>query len=473
MARTLSIFAVAAALTLTAWLLGPVGPAAPPAPAPAVVDAPPAPPAPVEPPSLGPPATPRASDGTRLRLTGALSHGELPAGPGAPVYLLAEVEARGRPHPIRRDLNLALVLDRSGSMAGPKLEKAKEAARTLVRRLGPGDRVSLIAYGSSVSLLAKQVPGTAAGRRELLRAIDRIEDLGGTFLSGGLEAARRALRGGPGLRRVILLSDGEANEGIVSPGGLRRLAEQMASDGISISALGVGTEFDEDVLLALADRSGGRYSFLRRPDELVAAMGRELSAAQATVGRDVALRIAPEPGVRVRRVYGWEAASDGAARVVRLPDLAAGDRIRVVVALDREAFPEGHRPLVRVRLTWAGAQGEAGLAGIDLSTRVRTAADPAAEDREVLEAAARAAAAEDLSEAAHLYETGRVTDARELMRRRIQAVLRESRRLGSDALEGQARTLDREAAFPAAAPDSDALRGTVKTLKARALELSR
>jgi Ca-activated chloride channel family protein len=189
-------------------------------------------------------------------------------------------------------LNVALVLDRSGSMAGEPLEAARGAAAGLVRRLRPTDVVSVVAYDHEVQTLAE--PATGAAQATLARAIEAIEARGSTNLSGGwlrgrdlvdaargtLDAARAPHPGvdgatGPagltdhdgassaGSHRIVLLTDGLANAGITDPATLLRLCALARAAGVTTTRR-FGPDYDEHLLRGMADAGGGNSYYVER-----------------------------------------------------------------------------------------------------------------------------------------------------------------------------------------------------------------
>ena len=162
----------------------------------------------------------------------------------------------------RPPLELALVIDRSGSMSGFKLEVTKQCARFLVRRLAPPDRLALVAYDDEVELLIPLVPvdqGAFAG------AIDRLYPRGTTNLSGGWLKGAEQLRGGDGnaSKKVMLLTDGLANVGVTGPSALVAMAEAQAKGGVGTTTIGFGQDFDEDLLTTMADAGRGNAHYAR------------------------------------------------------------------------------------------------------------------------------------------------------------------------------------------------------------------
>jgi Ca-activated chloride channel family protein len=152
----------------------------------------------------------------------------------------------------RVPLNLSIIIDRSGSMAGAKIEKAKQAAMLLVDQLTPDDFFSVVAYDSTVDVLC---PSQHVEDKESVREmISRIRPLQGTALYAGLSAGAKELRkhySTTRLNRAILLSDGLANVGPSSPRDLRNLARELASESLSVTTIGVGDDYNEELMAEL------------------------------------------------------------------------------------------------------------------------------------------------------------------------------------------------------------------------------
>ena len=149
-------------------------------------------------------------------------------------------------------LNLSVVLDRSGSMSGPKLVYARRAAADLVRRLRPEDVVSVVAYDDQVTTVAQ--PHTGDAQSDLPAEIEGIEVGGSTNLSGGwlrgreLVSCDRAASSKNGVNRVLLMTDGLANVGITNPEQLVGLCKNALEAGVTTSTIGFGDDYDEELL---------------------------------------------------------------------------------------------------------------------------------------------------------------------------------------------------------------------------------
>jgi Ca-activated chloride channel family protein len=310
-----------------------------------------APPAEAPPGVVRPPVT--AHQGA-LTLEGKLSGASVRTGPSE-AYALFTVRADKLPAQQRMPVNLALVIDRSGSMRGQKLTDARRAARMLVERLEPGDRLALVHYGSDVRVFPSELM-TAEARERMLAFVDAIEDQGATNLSGGLEAGAEALR--PHVRdfrvsRIILLSDGEPTDGIVDEASLGRLAADYQRAGIAVSGLGVGEQFNERLMRGLAEQGGGFYGYLQDSERLAEILGRELEQATGTLAREVRLRLRLPEGVTAAEALGVKSVPESGALLIPLYDLSGGQEARVVVKLTLALeAPSPERALVDARLDY-------------------------------------------------------------------------------------------------------------------------
>ena len=276
-------------------------------------------------------------------------------GADLPLYLQFDLIAPKVEIKDRAPVNLAIVVDRSGSMSGAKLRNAKTAAIALAGRLQDGDRVSVVSYADDVTVDLPSTP-VGPGMRPLVAAvIQRLQPAGRTFLSGGLIAGADAVRVavGPGtLTRVILLSDGNANIGLTEPHRLDRLAGSLRAAGISVSTMGLGLDYNEDVMTALAVAGGGNYYFIEDPRALVRIFGAELDTLASTVTRDTMLILDLPPGVNLKEVYGYRWERRGQQLRVHVNALASGARRRVLMAMDVPDRGHGALDVARGRIEY-------------------------------------------------------------------------------------------------------------------------
>jgi Ca-activated chloride channel family protein len=215
---------------------------------------------------------------------------------GHEVACMLELVAPPAPaRPERRPLAVALVIDRSGSMAGEKLDVTHRSADFLVEHLSPKDRLAIVSFDDEVRLEAPLVE-VGPNRPQLRAAIARIHAGGMTNLSGGwlkgVEALSSLEEEGP-TRRVLLLTDGMANVGIADASRLATMARASAGDRIGTSTIGFGEGFDEDLLTAMADAGGGGAHFAPSPDAAPGIFAQEFDDLLSLVAQNVSAEIRP------------------------------------------------------------------------------------------------------------------------------------------------------------------------------------
>ncbi|MEO5699013.1 MAG: VWA domain-containing protein [Casimicrobiaceae bacterium] len=245
-------------------------------------------------------------------------------GEDATLEALVRLQGPARPAnaPPREPLTLALVLDRSGSMAGAPLDEAKRCARSIVESLGPRDRVAIVAFDDEVDVIAP-VLGVHQ-RAGLLAAIDAIDGGGSTDLHGGWHKGAQLLQAamnGVGVHRVILLSDGGANVGETDLESITSACRDAARGCISTSTYGLGRNFTEDLMLAMAKAGRGNGYYGQTARDLAEPFQAEFALLTSLCARGMVLKVNAPAGVEVRLRNDYEPA-DGEARAWKLPDLA-------------------------------------------------------------------------------------------------------------------------------------------------------
>lgn len=241
----------------------------------------------------------------------------------------------------RLPANTALVLDRSGSMGGSKLALAKEAVEQALRLLSPEDRFALVVYDDEVELLAESTPATPEACRRALARLRQIEARGSTDLGAGwLAGADQLVRtlGAAGLGRCLLLTDGLANHGLTDRGELVGVAAQLRSRGISTSTFGVGEDFDERLLVGIAEASLGNFYFLEHEARIPELLASELQETLDIVARDALLQVHHAPGLSVEPIRRHRSARYPERTDVQLGHVVAGQEIELVL---RVGFPRG------------------------------------------------------------------------------------------------------------------------------------
>lgn len=238
---------------------------------------------------------PSVSQAHSVQLHTQISHPVLGLRASKTVYL--KVSLKGllqKKNQRRTPVNLAVVLDRSTSMSGLKLQKALAAAKMVVRMLKKDDIFSLITYDSKVEVLIPATKMTASTRKHAIQKINQIHCRGMTALFGGVSkgiAEVRKFLNPKRVNRVILLSDGQANVGPSTPKALGRLGIASAKQGISISTIGLGLGYNEDLMTILALKSDGNHGFARRAGDLEKMFQSELGNVLSVVAQRIRVKI--------------------------------------------------------------------------------------------------------------------------------------------------------------------------------------
>lgn len=314
----------------------------------------------------------------QVQLQLSTSQKYLPAHSTATIYLMLKIiQPKITLDTNRLPLNISFVLDRSGSMNGAKLGYTKKAVQFALRNLDSIDQVSLVTFDDQVEL---PIPSTTAENKDqLAQLVETIYDRGSTNLSGGLlegvNQVKSAYR--PELvNRVILLTDGLANEGLTDPARLKEIVTGIYARGIGLSTLGVGSDFDEDLLVALAEAAGGNFYFIETPDAIPPIFAEELSGLLSVTGQNPSLKITPAPRVSVSAVLGYEPVFvDGA--LIKLPDIYNGDSKTVLVELQVTTGAPAMMSLAAVHFSYFDVTAD--LAKIDYNLQVSLEATTDAE----------------------------------------------------------------------------------------------
>jgi Ca-activated chloride channel family protein len=258
---------------------------------------------------------------------------------------IVESDANARP-----PLNLGFVLDKSGSMYGDKLDYAKQAIAYAIQQLLPSDRLSLTLFDTKIET---KIPSTlATDKQKLLETVKLIRSGSSTALhdgwvQGGIQVGEYLNR--DHLNRVILLSDGLANVGETNPDVIASDVHGLMQTGITTSALGVGRDYDEDLLEAIARSGDGNFFHIASPEDLPQIFETELQGLATTLGRAVTLKLNPQAGTTVKEVLNdLEREESGA---IKLPNLTVANPLKVVVRLRLPAL-SAVTDVLKVTLQW-------------------------------------------------------------------------------------------------------------------------
>lgn len=338
-------------------------------------------------------------------------------------FILARLTAPAAPaRSTRAPVNLSIVLDRSGSMSGAKLDTAKRAVAEAIDHLQSTDRFSVIAYDDKVDVVIESTNATAESKHAALRRLSEIQargstDLGGGWLRGCEQIAAHLMD--QGVNRCLLLTDGLANVGITDPTDLARHASELRARGVATTTFGVGNDFDERLLAELADAGGGHFYYISDVAQIRDAITSEVGETLEIVARDVALEVLARDEIEVEPITPHKVARRGGRSVVLLGDLVSEQVVQVVLRLTFPYGTLGHNAgailtvtdrdgvfgsdASQVRLTW------------DYADSVTNDRQP--REREVDRAVARMFAARATQEAVRLNREGDYRRAADLLER--------------------------------------------------------
>lgn len=244
---------------------------------------------------------------TTLHVSPALSLAAIPAKSSTVADLLLTLRTESASGPAfgaRLPLEVSVVLDRSGSMSGKPLQKAIAATEVLLDALGPDDTVSVVVFDNKVSTALEPAPLTdVAAAKKVLK---KIRPGGATALHAGWVRGCEHVAGRPNervVRRVLLLTDGQANHGCTDPKKIIEQARKQGVDGVSTTTLGFGSDFNEDLLIGMAEASGGNFYYIETPEEATQVFAIEGEALTSIAAERVTLTITPKAkGVRIVEV---------------------------------------------------------------------------------------------------------------------------------------------------------------------------
>ena len=359
---------------------------------------------------------------------------------GGKVYLRISLKAlkAHRSDDERTPVNVALVLDRSGSMSGPRLRAAKEAAREALSRLSSDDYVSLVAYNHEVDVLRE---AGRLGSHSTLNA--RISDLtanGTTALYAGVREGSRQVKefqSDRRVNRVILMSDGLANVGPSKPRELGELGRKLGSQGITVTTIGLGLSYNEDLMSRLALASDGNHAFAETPDDLAEIFDAEFGDTLSIAAQDIEIIIECHEGFVPQRILGRKAEIDGKQVRVKLNQIPGGSERYLVLELDAPSDRDvGPADVADVRLRYFDFDKNARAddrrpVKVRISKNKKEAEESL--NKPVMSQVTAIIATEVNEKAVTLRDKGDIKGARELLEKNAGYIKKERARLGSGA----------------------------------------
>lgn len=264
----------------------------------------------------------------------------------------------------RRPLNISLVIDRSGSMAGAKIDYTRQAAQFLVQNLAPIDILSIVLYNDQVETLVE--PGHVINKDAINHQIDKIRISGTTNLSGGwLQGCSHVAQKykSDRLNRVILMSDGLANRGVTDPHQLINMSgKKLSQEQITTTTMGLGTDFNEDLMMSMANAGGGAFYFIESPEVAPSIFHEELRGLLNVVGQNLTISlVAGEHVVQVDQLNAYPKFKDRRVTSFRLGDVYADEEKNLVLELTIPALQSlGQQEIATLKFDYDELQGDGG-----------------------------------------------------------------------------------------------------------------
>lgn len=280
--------------------------------------------------------SPSPLDARTVAAAGALDNRFVRADRPTPIVARLVVEARPSERALRPAVNLALVIDTSGSMEGRAIEDARVAAKALLGALKPKDRLAVITFGSTTETILPSTVIEDADLPKLHGALDRMQAIGTTDMAGGLrEGMAEVTRSfvNDGVNRVVLLGDGDPNDA----GPVKRLARDAGARNVSVTALGLGPEYNETLMGEVAQVSGGVFHYVADSARVAQFFRAEVVRLNTTYARNAVVTLVPGPGVKVLGVIGQREGT----RSIAIGDISQGERREILVKLEAPAHHEG------------------------------------------------------------------------------------------------------------------------------------
>jgi Ca-activated chloride channel homolog len=367
------------------------------------------------------------------------------------LYLMARLTSGPAPdHQKRRPLNLSLVIDRSGSMAGDKISFTRQAAQFLVQNLGSKDRLSIVLYNEQVETLVS--PDLVIHKDAISHRLNQIKASGMTNLSGGwLQGCTHVEQNlhDEYLNRVILMSDGLANRGITNPAQLVEMARQKREAKISTTTMGLGADFNEDLMMAMADAGGGAFYFIESPEVAPLIFQEELRGLLSVVGQNLVVSIEPSQHItHVSQLNAYNMHTDGHRVSFSLGDVF-GDEIKtLLLELSIPGLKEaGQQEIAKLifefdEILEKGTRHQS----MEMAVQVNIAAAanlPAPANAEVRESVLLLHAAQARREAVSAADKGEYQHASQVLKQAADAI--DDSKIGSTELEEERRALLQQA----------------------------
>lgn len=346
-------------------------------------------------------------------------------------------------HPSERiPANVAIVLDRSGSMQGEKLARAKEAAIVAINAMNANDIVSVLTYDSVVNVI---VPSSkVSDKLSIIQKIQNIRAGGNTALFAGVSKGAAEVRkflDKEHVNRIILLSDGIANVGPSSPTELGQLGMSLAKERISVSTIGLGSGYNEDLMTQLAGYSDGNHAFVENATDLATVFKYEFGDVFSVVAQDVDITITCQPGIKPVRVLGRDAEISQNTVTLHLNQIYSVQEKFVLMEVEVPPHQAGTQlALAAVDISYDNMfskQRDKLNAPVQVAFSASQQAVTQATNKTVMESAVSQIADDMSKQAIEFRDKGQIKEARSILKKSADYLQSNANAFGSSKLERQ------------------------------------
>jgi Ca-activated chloride channel family protein len=370
-----------------------------------------------------------------------------------PVYALVQfkvAKVKEDPSKSRPTLNMALVIDRSGSMAQQgKLVYARKAAKILVEGMKSSDLLAVVEYDDRVNVLWPKSPVESPSL--IKQQIDSLTPRGSTNLTGGMmKGVDEVLKGMDKnyLNRVILLSDGLANQGITNPVEIKALVRDAKRKGVYITTMGLGANYNEDLMQAIAESAAANYYFIENPNQMKRIFREEMSILFTTVAKDVKIIYTPVPGIKKIDVFGFPFKQKGDLIEIEQEDFYSEESRTFLLRLSIEPQNLGKMELGKLTLSYKDIIADKDRT-IEKHISVTVIEDKEkvakASDKKIVVEAALLESEKEHEDYVRLYEKGKMKDSLKGIRGLADKLKKKNAGLGDVQISKKIEALEMEA----------------------------
>jgi Ca-activated chloride channel family protein len=331
------------------------------------------------------------------------------------------------PNKDRNPVNVAFVVDRSGSMSGHRIAQAKEAAIMAVKRLNANDIASVVVFDNRVNVLipARKV----TDQRHFIDTIRNVGVGGTTAIYDGVTTGASEVRTNKDprrLNRIVLLSDGLANVGPTRASEFAKLGRDLLGESISVTTIGLGLDYNEDLMKELARASDGNHAFASVPNDLIQIFNREFDDVLAACAQTVSIDVETRAGVRVVRAISREGSIEGERAQFKLNQVYQATEHYVLLELETDANAStGAQDLGRVQVAYTvPATGERRTIDTAIQASFSQSADEvaASTNKIVMESVIEQTTRERAQAAIKLRDEGRMAEAQALFQQNVSEI---------------------------------------------------